>query len=167
MEKEVRYQRWFYLFIIIHLLLWTLLPSLLRYTLPLDAMEGTTWGRQLFLGYDKNPFLNAWLTELAIWLGGKSGWLIYGLGQLCVVTAFGAVWMLVKKMLHPAYALMAVMILEGMTNYNIDAIDFNDNVLQLAFWALIISYFYTAIKNQKLKDWLLVGLFAGLAMMAK
>ncbi|OGT06419.1 MAG: hypothetical protein A2103_03705 [Gammaproteobacteria bacterium GWF2_41_13] len=164
-EKNIN--RLFYIFITLHLFCWTLLPTFLRYTLPLDAMEGTTWGRQLYLGYDKNPFLNAWLTELAVFLGGKSGWLIYAFGQCCVIACFWAIYQLGKKMLSPIHALIAVLLLELMTNYNIDAIDFNDNTLLLAGWALIIYFFYTAIQSQKIKSWLAVGLFSGLAMMAK
>ncbi|HCU04824.1 MAG: hypothetical protein A2X77_03180 [Gammaproteobacteria bacterium GWE2_42_36] len=159
--------RLFYAFITFHLFCWTILPTFLRYTLPLDAMEGTTWGRQLFWGYDKNPFLNAWLTELAVFLGGKSGWLIYAFGQLCVIACFWAVYQLGKKMLSPLYALIAVLLLETMSNYNIDAIDFNDNTLLLAFWALIIYFFYKALQSQKIKNWVAVGVFSGLAMMAK
>lgn len=158
---------WFYVFIFTHLFVWTLLPTLLRYTLPLDAVEGTTWGQHFCLGYDKNPFLNAWLTELAVQLGGKSAWMVYGLGQLCVVTTFWAVWKLGKQLLHPAYALIAVMLLEGITSYNIDSIDFNDNVLQLALWALIILSFYLAVHYKRTVYWILVGLFSGLALMAK
>lgn len=93
--------RWLSLFLCAHLLLWTLAPALLRYNLPLDAIEGTIWGHQLEWGYDKNPFLNGWLTALAVYFDRYSGWVIYLFSQICVVTGLWAVWRLAREMLLP------------------------------------------------------------------
>ncbi len=165
--EHFKAERWLYLFICCHLILWTAVPALVRQNLPLDAIEGTIWGHQLEWGYDKNPFLNGWLTALAVYLGGASGWMIYLFSQLSVVTAFWVVWKLGKQILTPAYAFLAVLLLEGIQYYNFHAIDFNDNTLELGLWALTIYAFYTALKNPSTRTWLLTGLFAGLAMLAK
>lgn len=133
----------------------------------MDAMEGTIWGHQLVLGYDKNPFLNAWLTRFALFLGGGSVWVIYLFSQLSVAACFWATWKLGKKFMPAIYALISVMLLESMQYYNLHAIDFNDNTLELGLWALTILYFYQATRDNKLSDWLLTGVFAGLGMMAK
>lgn len=159
--------RWLYIFIILHIVFWAFIPFWVRYTLPMDAMEGTTWGHQLVLGYDKNPFLNAWLTRLALFLGNGSVWVIYLFSQLSVAACFWAVWKLGNKFLQPIYALIAVLLLEGIQYYNLHAIDFNDNTLELGLWALTVLYFYQATLKNKVSDWLLTGLFAGLGMMAK
>lgn len=166
-EKSFQATRWLTIFIFLHIFFWTLIPSWVRYTLPMDAMEGTTWGHQLVLGYDKNPFLNAWLTRLALYLGSGSVWVIYLFSQLSVAACFWAVWKLGKKFLPPIYALIGVMLLESMQYYNLHAIDFNDNTLELGLWALTILYFYQATLKNKLSDWLLTGFFAGFSMMAK
>jgi 4-amino-4-deoxy-L-arabinose transferase-like glycosyltransferase len=159
--------RWFYLFIFIHVLAWTLIPFLTRYTLPMDAMEGITWGKQLELGYDKNPFLNGWLSAFAVYLSGTSGWAIYLFSQLSVAVCFWATWELSKKILPPMYALLAVLLLEGVQYYNIHAIDFNDNTLELGLWALTTLFFYEALHSQSWRHWILTGIFAGLGMMTK
>ncbi len=159
--------RWFYTLVFIHLFYWTAVPALVRYNLPLDAIEGCIWGHQLELGYDKNPFLNGWLTHLAISLGGSSGWMTYLFCQLSVITAFWVVWRIGKEILNPAYALVSVMVLEGVQFFNFHAIDFNDNTLELSTWALTIYFFYQALRSPRLTSWLLTGIFAGLAMMAK
>src|SRR5579862_5360712 len=122
-------RRWFALFMLAHLIGWTLAPLLVRFNLPLDSIEGTLWGHQLEWGYDKNPFLNAWLTAFATFLDGQSGWMIYLFSQLSVVISFWAIWQLAKQIVTPAYALIAVMILEGVQYYHFHAIDFNDNTL--------------------------------------
>jgi 4-amino-4-deoxy-L-arabinose transferase-like glycosyltransferase len=161
----------FWAFALLHLLAWTFLPYLIRFTLPMDSMEGYVWGQQLEWGYDKNPFVNGWLTALAVKLGGDSGWMIYLFSQISVILCFWAVWRLGKKMLPPVYALLGVLLLEGVQYYNFHAIDFNDNTLELSLWALLILCFYNALRastpRQKLLAWLGCGLFAGLGMMTK
>lgn len=165
--KHFHAERWLYLFISLHLVLWTLVPALVRYNLPLDSIEGTIWGHQLEWGYDKNPFLNGWLTAFATYLGGPSGWMVYLFSQLSVAACFWAVWMLARCMLPPVYALISVMLLEGVQYYNFHAIDFNDNTLELGLWALTIYFFYKALRSPSKTAWILTGLFAGLGMMAK
>lgn len=166
-QDTFRSDKWFYGFLILHVFFWTLAPTLVRMALPLDAMEGTTWGHQLEWGYDKNPYLNAWLTQTAVFLGGKSGWMIYLFSQLCVAACFWVVWEFGKKFLNPLYALVAVILLAGAQYYNLHAIDFNDNTLETGLWPLTVWFFYLALSKQQTRDWLLTGFFAGLAIMTK
>ena len=165
--SSIHTQRWFYAFILVHLIVWTLAPTLVRFNLPLDTIEGAIWGHQMEWGYDKNPFMNAWLTNIAIQLGGTSSWVIYLFCQITVVTCFWAVWQLGKKMLPPVYALLAVMLLEFMQYYNLHSIELNDNTLELAFWSLTALFFYQALTRARWRDWLLVAVFAALGMMTK
>lgn len=159
--------RWFYAFLLAHIIAWTLAPVWVRFNLPMDALEGTIWGHQLEWGYDKNPFMNAWLTALAIKFSPQSGWMTYLFSQLSVGVSLWAVWQLGKKMAPPLYALIAVILLETNHFYNFHAIDFNDNTLELSLWALTTLFFYQALCHTQYRDWLLTGLFAGLAMMTK
>lgn len=167
--KQFRPDRWLYLFLFAHFILWTLAPILVRYNLPMDAIEGTVWGHQLEWGYDKNPYLNGWLTALATTLDGQSGWMIYLFSQLCVISCMWATWQLAKNMLPPVYALISVLLLENIQYFNFHAIDFNDNTLELSLWALAIYYFYKALRSDSSQtiNWILTGLFTGLGMMAK
>jgi len=165
--KNIPTGRWFVAFILLHISAWTLAPALIRFTLPMDSMEGATWGRQLEWGYDKNPFMNGWLTALALKIDGHTGWAIYLFSQLSVAICFWAVWQLSKKILPPVYALLTVLLLEGMQYYNFHAIDFNDNTLELATWGLTALFFYQALQENKVRGWLLTGFCAGLGMMTK
>jgi len=165
--KDIKTRYWLITFIFLHVIAWTLAPALTRFTLPMDSMEGALWGRQLEWGYDKNPFMNGWLTALALKIDGHSGWAIYLFSQLSVAICFWAVWQLSKKIVPPVYALIAVLLLEGLQYFNFHAIDFNDNTLELATWSLTALFFYQAVRLHKLTDWLFTGLFAGLSMMTK
>jgi 4-amino-4-deoxy-L-arabinose transferase-like glycosyltransferase len=159
--------KWFWFIVSLHVILWTVLPILLRPTLPIDALEGVVWGQHLILGYDRNPWLNAWLTRLAVEIGGYSGWLTYLFSQLFVGLCFWSVWRLGRKILTPLHALAAVLILEGIQYYTIASLDFNDNVIELGLWALLVLLFYRAVTLEKLIDWIGVGIVAGLALMTK
>jgi 4-amino-4-deoxy-L-arabinose transferase-like glycosyltransferase len=165
--KNSSITRWFFVFTFLHVIAWTLAPFLIRFNLPMDSIEGAIWGHQLEWGYDKNPFMNGWLTALALKIDGSTGWAIYLFSQLSVAICFWAVWELGKKMLSPVYALLAVLLLEGMQYYNFHAIDFNDNTLELSIWALTTLFFYHALTRNKFFDWLLTGFFAALGMMTK
>jgi 4-amino-4-deoxy-L-arabinose transferase-like glycosyltransferase len=158
---------WFWIISLFHVVIWTLLPTLIRYALPMDANEGYMWGTYLDFGYDRDPWLNAWLTRFAVDIGGRSGWLVYGLSQLSVVLAFWSVWVLGRRFLEPVYAFMAVFLLEGIQYYHLAAIDFNDNVLELGLWSLMALTFYRALIDQKKRFWFLFGVVSGLGLMAK
>lgn len=157
----------FIAFLLLHTAAWTLVPALVRDNLPLDSIEGAIWGHQLQWGYDKNPFMNGWLTALAAFLDGHSGWMIYFFSQLSVAACLFAVFHLGKKMLSPAYALCSVLLLEAIQYFNFHAIDFNDNTLELGLWAAGIYFFYQALRQRTIGAWLFTGIFLALGMMAK
>lgn len=160
------FNRWFFLFILFHLLLWTLLPSLVRYHLPMDSIEGALWGHQLEWGYDKNPFVNAWITAFAMKVSNYKDSVIYLMSQLAVVTCFYATWRLAKRIVSPPLAFLSIILLEGIQYYHLHSIDLSDNLLELAAWSLTIYAFYCAVRGSKIA-WIWTGLFSGLAMVTK
>ena len=53
----------FFLFLIIHLFVWTLIPSLTNVNLPLDTIEALAWGSNLDWGFNKHPPMSAFAIE--------------------------------------------------------------------------------------------------------
>ena len=49
----------FYVFLLTHLFVWTLIPSLTNNNLPLDTIEALAWGSNLDWGFDKHPPMSA------------------------------------------------------------------------------------------------------------
>ena len=45
----------FYIFILSHLITWTVVPSLTNINLPLDTIEALAWGSNLDWGFNKHP----------------------------------------------------------------------------------------------------------------
>src|SRR6516225_3802200 len=113
-------------FLTIHAVVWTALPALLYFNLPLDVIEALTYGREWQLGYDKLPPLPWFLGEVAYRLTGHDASL-YALSQAAVIVAFVAVWMTARPVVGAAGALAALLIIDGMHYFNLSAVKFNHN----------------------------------------
>ena len=49
----------FIIFLISHLFIWTLVPSITNQNLPLDTIEALAWGSNLDWGFNKHPPMSA------------------------------------------------------------------------------------------------------------
>ena len=78
----------FYIFIISHLIIWTLVPTLTNNNLPLDTIEHLAWGSNLDWGFDKHPPMVAVFLEIFYQIFGSQDWSYYLLSQLFVVSFF-------------------------------------------------------------------------------
>ncbi len=157
----------FWLFIGAHALLWTLVPTLVNPNLPLDVIEGLTWGHEWQWGYHKHPPIKPWFIEAMAVMSAKGDWAQYLLSQLCVVVAFGAIWQLSRDILKPPWAIVAVLLMEGIYYHNYTSPEFNVNVAELPFWSLTILCAWRALNSDSYRPWVLVGLFMGLGFLSK
>ena len=158
----------FFLFLIIHLFVWTLIPSLTNVNLPLDTIEALAWGSNLDWGFNKHPPMSAFAVELFYQIFGSQDWAYYFLSQIFVISTFFVVWIFSKEFFkNQNYCLISVLLLEGVYFYNFTTPEFNVNVCQLPFWALSVLYAWKGFKDNKTSDWLLFGLFAGLGILSK
>ena len=160
--------RLFLLFLITHLVLWTLIPSISNNNLPLDTIEALAWGSNLDWGFTKHPPLSAFAVEFFYFIFGSNDWAYYFLSQIFLITAFIYVWKLSNEILeNKIYSLIAVLALEGFFFYNFTTPEFNVNISQLPFWVLTVYYFWKSINLNKIFDWLLFGIFSALGFLSK
>lgn len=160
--------RAFGIFVALHVLVWTLLPVLLTYNLPLDTIEALSWGHEWAAGYAKHPPMSGWLAELFRW--GTADWPLFLLPQLAIGIAFWAVWEMLRDVLSPRAALVAVMALEGVHYYNLTSLEFNANVVQYPFWGLAALAFWRAVRRTEgagLGWWTLLGVACGCGLLGK
>lgn len=157
----------FFAICLIHLLIWTILPSIMIHNPPTDSLEGLAWGRLWLWGYPKHPFLAPWLTAIVSDLFGTIGWPIYLLAQACCVACFWGIWRLANQLLNPWQALISASLLTCVHYFNISAYIFDPNVLMLPMWAWLGFYFYQSVNQQRLRYWIFTGIFAGLALISK
>jgi 4-amino-4-deoxy-L-arabinose transferase-like glycosyltransferase len=166
-DEETQTRKILGFFCLIHLIMWTILSGIMIHNPPADSLEGLAWGQLWLFGYPKHPFLAPWLTAFFVHLFHNVDWTIYFIAQLSCILCFWGVWRLAHQLLSPRQALVAVMILSGVHYYNISGYIFNPNVLMLPLWAWLTYFFYQAVQRQHLSDWLLVGVFSGLALLGK
>ena len=158
----------FYLFLITHLLLWTLIPLLSNTNLPLDTIEALAWGSNLDWGYYKHPPFSAFAVEFFYTIFGNNDWAYYLLSQIFVATAFYFVWKFSYMILeNKLYSLLSVLILSSISFYNYKTPEFNVNVSQLPFWALTVYLFWKGLNFNKRIDWILFGVFSTLGFLSK
>ncbi len=158
----------FLTFLCIHLIVWTLIPALSNVNLPLDTIEHLAWGSNLEWGFNKHPPLVAFILEFFFQIFGNKDWAYYFLSQIFVVSTFFIIWIFAKEFFqNQVYSLISIFLLEGIYFYNFTSPEFNVNVCQLPFWALSVFYAWKGFKENKILDWLLLGLFAGLGVLTK
>ena len=158
----------FNLFLLTHLLVWTLIPFFSNKNLPLDVIEALAWGTNLDWGFEKHPPLSAFFPEIFYQLFGNQDWAYYLLSQIFIVFSFVVIFKLAKEFFKSeTYALLSVFLLEGIYFYNFTTPEFNVNVCQIPFWSLTVYYGWQSFKNDKTRNWILFGLFAALGVLSK
>ena len=158
----------FYIFITTHLIIWTLVPTLTNNNLPLDTIEHLAWGSNLDWGFNKHPPVVAFVLEFFYQIFGAQDWAYYLLSQIFVIISFIVVFKLAEEFFkNKVFSLLSVLLLEGIYFYNFTTPEFNVNVCLMPFWALTVLYLWKSFKDNKIIDWFLVGLFAGLGFLSK
>ena len=168
--NKININRLFYSFITIHLILWTLVPSLTNNNLPLDTIEHLAWGSNLGWGFNKHPPAVAFFLEIFYQIFGPQDWAYYLLSQIFVVIAFIVVFKFAEELFkNKTLSLISVLLLESIYFYNFTTPEFNVNVCQLPFWALCGYYSWKLFdkKDISLKDSFLLGVFAAIGFLSK
>ena len=160
----------FLIFALVHLLIWTLIPSLTNKNLPLDTIEALAWGSNLEWGFSKHPPMSAFFSEVFFNIFGAQDWAYYLLSQVFVVLAFYYVFKFANEILkNIKLSLVTVFLLESIYFYNFTSPEFNVNICQLPFWSLVVYYSWKIYntKNIKFFDCFLIGLFAAIGFLSK
>lgn len=155
------------IFLLCHLIIWSLLPIILRPNLPMDSAEALIWGMIGEWGTNKHPPLSGWLADWAWLIANKNPAAIYVLSQILVLGALGYIYKLARCFLDSEKALLATVLMEGIAYYNLVTPEYNCNIVALLLWPACTYYFYRGVKDNHLRDWLFFGIFAGLNMLNK
>ena len=157
----------FYIFLTIHLIIWTSIPTFTNNNLPLDTIEAFAWGSNLDWGFNKHPPMSAFLVEIFYQIFGAQDWAYYLLSQICVIISFFIIWNLSKEFLtNENYSFLSVLLLEGIYFYNYTTPEFNVYVCELPFWSLTVFYCWKGFQNNKYTDWILFGIFAAAGILS-
>ena len=161
-------KRLFYVFLLVQAFLWVLI-SLTRQIASVDAMEAVAWGDLISLGTNKHPPLSGWLMGIFYNLFGQHDIAIYVLGEVCIVVGLIFVYKLAKYFLSEEKAMCSAMIMSICFYYTYHTYinNYNCNIISMGLWPVIAYYFYKSVKENKIKDWVIFGITAGLGVLAK
>ena len=168
MLSNKKINKYYSVLILTHLTLWTLIPSLTNVNLPLDTIEALAWGSSLDWGFNKHPPLSAFAVEIFYIIFGNKDFFYYLLSQIFVLTAFLVVFRFSKEFFeNNNLAFFSLILLEGIFFYNYTTPEFNVNVAQLPFWSLAVYFTWRSIKYDNYLDYIFLGVFCGLGILAK
>ena len=153
-------------------IVWTAILFFTQPALPLDVLEHLAWGREWRLVYAHHPGLPAWINEGLNLATGGSRLALSAAAPIAASLGIAAVWLLARRVLEPRRAAIAALSLEGAWYFNVAAVEFNHNVLQLAVCAWFFFLTHRAFfgdDNGKTDGaaWAALGGVAALSLWAK
>ena len=160
----------FFILILSHLIIWTLVPTVTNRNLPLDIIEALAWGSNLDWGFDKHPPASAFFPEIFYQIFGAQDWAYYLLSQIFVCISFIYVFKLAIEILNDSLlSLFSVLLLESIFFYNFTSPEFNVNVCQLPFWAIVVYFAWKIFNSEKIdvRDCIFLGFFGAVGFLSK
>jgi hypothetical protein len=145
--------------------LWTLVPSLFYAAPPGDLPLVLAVGNEWVLGSPYGPPLAHWLANIAHTLAGERVIGIYLLSQVCVVVTYWAVFSLGRRVVGPAHAAMAILLMAGISVFTVPTLEFGQSVLAMPLTALTLLFGYRALADNGRGDWIAAGVSLGLLLL--
>lgn len=148
-------------------LLWTLLPLTFNAGLPVDVVEIVAWGREWLSGLYRHPPMKTWLMEIAFqgtgrWLGSP-----YLLSALSFAAAQLAVYTAIRDVQARSFAFATVVLSSLIVYFGVHLPQWNANIAQLPFAALLVLALWRALDRRSSFWWLVTGAAAAGGFLAK
>jgi 4-amino-4-deoxy-L-arabinose transferase-like glycosyltransferase len=144
--------------------LWIAVPSLTYSAPPGEVPLLLAIGHEWLLGSYQGPPLAFWLGEAAFRLAGTFG--VYVLAQLCIVTAYWAVFTLGRAIVGTRHAVLGVLLMVGISSFTVPTPNFGPAVLAAALWALALLHSWRALGEGRRGAWFLLAIDIGLLLLA-
>ena len=154
-------------FTLVSSFLWIVQTSLCHRILPRDIIEAIVWGEEMQWGQMKSPPLSGWLAALFSYLTGHADWGLYLLSQLTFICAVYFVYKLAREFFDEYGAGASAMLLFFLFYYMPPAMKFCSHSTQFALLPAVGWFFWRGVRDNRLRDWLLLALFAALATLGK
>jgi len=153
----------FWLATLAQALIWIVVPTVFYAAPPGDLPQLLAVGHEFQLRGDVGPPLAYWLGEIAFRLAGLFG--VYALSQLCVITTYWCVFTLGSAIVGPSQAVLAVLLMVGISLFTVPTPDFGPPVLAMALWAVVLLHYWRAVMQGRRWSWYALGGAAALLLM--
>jgi hypothetical protein len=150
---------------------WIAMPLMFTRSMHASTAELVMWGRDFYITNYKHPALVSWIMDGAFGLFGVHLWVLYAVGQICVIATYIFVYLLGRALLDEPRAIIAPMLLAGLVYFGDFSTKFNHNLVQLPFWAGFAYFLWRASESDpgrpQARWWLLAAAFAALGLYGK
>ncbi|MDR2761114.1 MAG: glycosyltransferase family 39 protein [Planctomycetaceae bacterium] len=157
----------FFFVAIIYFVLWTIIPFIFEPNFRYDATEMFLIGKEGVLATFKHPALNSIILELVYQRLNQSEIAPYLLNQIFFLLTAFAIWRVGREFLTPFESLFGVLTFYGYWLYFYSSLNYNHNVLTIFAWAFIIFFAMLAIKYDRYRDWIGLGIAIGVGFHCK
>lgn len=151
----------------LHVLFWWGAIVAGQRNLPLDVVEIAAWARDPGWATHKLPPLTVWLFWLFERIGGGAQAVVQAQAPLAMGVTLWALWRLGLAAFSPPRALLALLLVECVGAMTFQAALFNQNAVQIPFWALTALCFWHAVGSGRLWLWAAAGALAALCLLGK
>jgi 4-amino-4-deoxy-L-arabinose transferase-like glycosyltransferase len=169
LTDPARGERTVALLLIGYVLVWTLYAALANAgsSISPDMGEALAWSRDLAFGYPKHPPLMAWIAGLWFAVFPLADWAYYLLSMVLAAVTLWFSWAVLGDYLSNEKRVVGLALLTLVPFYNILALNFNADTVQLPFWAATTYWFLRALRTNDTKYAALAGLGAAACMLGK
>lgn len=149
------------IFILTHIVVWTVLPSILFCKLHVNAIDNYACGVEFQMGYYKHPPFSSWIIGLWFKIFPVNNFFFFLLEQINRAIGFIFLYLLALKMLPKNKAYLSVILLELIhfytfsTTFRADALQ--HETIQLSLWPMAMYFFYLSIFYDKTIHWILLA----------
>lgn len=144
--------------------LWLFVPLLFYAAPPGHLAQVLAIGHEFQFDSDVGPPLAFWIAEIAFRLGGLFG--VYALAQICVVATYWCVFKLGSMIVGPMQAVLAVLLMVGISAFTVPSPDFDAALLTMALWAFVLWQYWLAVVERQQRSWYAVCAGAALMLLA-
>jgi hypothetical protein len=144
--------------------LWVVVPMLFYAAPPGDLAQVLAIGHEFQFDSDVGPPLAFWLAEIAFRIAGLFG--VYALSQAGIVTAYWCVFRLGSAIVGAPYAVLAVLLMVGISPFTVPSPDFGPPILTMALWAIALLSYWRAIAEGDRRAWYVLCAAAALILLA-
>jgi hypothetical protein len=151
-------------------LLYPVIVCVLFYPTPyVDLREQINWGLTYPIVTWKHPPLQSWVAALAALAGPRDAWFYMAVAQVLNVICLYYLIRIAREFLDQT--LIAPFLLLGACNVYLSAwmptTALNADHIQAPLWAAIIYHAMAAARDDRWRDWLVLAVTTGMAMLAK
>ncbi len=143
----------FWLATLAQAVLWVAVPTLFYSAPPGELAEVIAVGREMKFGSERGPPLAFWLAEIALRATGGHMIGVYILSQICIVATYWAVFQLGRATVGDRHAVLAVLLMVGISVFTIGSPDFGPDILMMPLWAFAILHLWRATGEDKSLYW--------------